>query len=252
MTIDRPTQDQIPQLRALWKEAFGDTDAFLDIFFHRAYTPERCRCITRDGHVIAVLYWFDCSWEDKRLAYLYAVATAKSCRGQGLCRKLTEDTHRHLQSLGYDGCVLVPQGKHLFSLYGKFGYQVCAYSRQFTCHTNGAPIPIAQVAPDEYAVARRALLPKSSVLQEGMTLDFLSTYARLYTGEGFTLAAYPNEGKLIGCELLGNPEKAPQILASLGFREGTFRVPDDQNPFAMYLSLTADATAPVYLGLALD
>ena len=56
MTIDCPNQAQIPQLRALWQEAFGDTDAFLDIFFHRAYARSRSRCITQDGRVIAALY----------------------------------------------------------------------------------------------------------------------------------------------------------------------------------------------------
>lgn len=252
MTIDRPAQAQIPQLRALWKEAFGDTDTFLDIFFHRAYAPERCRCITQDGDVIAALYWFDCSWDGKPLAYLYAVATAKSCRGQGLCRKLMEETHAHLHSLGYDGCILVPQGEHLFTLYGKFGYQICSYSRIFSCSAAGEPVSIQQADPRQFAAARRTLLPKSSVLQEDVTLDFLSTYARLYTGEGFTLVAYPNEGKLIGSELLGAPEKAPQILATLGFKEGCFRIPDDKHPFAMYLPLQEDTTAPSYLGLALD
>ena len=33
MTIDRPLPQQIPDLRRLWKEAFGDTDDFLDISF---------------------------------------------------------------------------------------------------------------------------------------------------------------------------------------------------------------------------
>ena len=61
MTIDRPTQMQIPQLRRLWQAAFGDTDAFLDIFFHRAYDARRSRCVTRDGRVVAALYWFDCA-----------------------------------------------------------------------------------------------------------------------------------------------------------------------------------------------
>ena len=133
MTIDRPVASQIPQLRNLWKEAFGDTDDFLDIFFHRAFSPDRCRCITWDGQVVAALYWFDCRWQEKNLAYLYAVATAKSCRGQGLCRLLVEDTHRHLQQSGYAGAILHPEKDGLFTMYGKFGYRTCACIREFTC-----------------------------------------------------------------------------------------------------------------------
>ncbi len=252
MTIDHPAQAQIPQLRRLWKEAFQDTDDFLDIFFHRAYHQARSRCITRDGVVVAALYWFDCTWNEKKLAYFYAVATDKSCRGQGLCRQLMEDTHRHLKASGYDGCILVPQDDDLYTMYGKFGYRVCSYSREFSCAASDTPIPLTPVTPAQYAAARQALLPENAVIQDGVTLEFLSTYARLYAGKDLVLAAYPNQGKLTVCELLGDPQAAPHILAALGFREGTFRVPDTQAPFAMYLSLQEDVAAPGYFGLALD
>ena len=252
MTIDRPTREQIPQLRRLWKEAFADTDNFLDIFFHRAYAPERSRCITREGRVIAALYWFDCTWEDKKLAYFYAVATDQACRGQGLCRKLMEDAHAHLKALGYHGCVLVPQEAGLFAMYGKFGYRVCSHSRKFSCTAAAGSVELLPVCPAEYAAARRALLPQGAVYQAGVTLDFLSTYARLYVGPGIALSAYPFEGRLIVCELLGDPQTAGQILSTLGFNEGTFRIPDSKQPFAMYFPLTSDPAMPAYFGLALD
>ena len=252
MTIDCPTETQIPQLRSLWKKAFGDTDAFLDIFFHRAYAPERSRCITRSGDVVAALYWFDCTWFDKKLAYFYAVATDPDSRGQGLCRKLMEDTHRHLASLGYDGCILVPQEDGLYTMYSKFGYQVCSHIRQFSCTAGGEPVALTQATPREYAAARRALLSENSVLQEGITLDFLNTYAHLYTGKSIALAAYPNEGKLTVCELLGDPQSAPGILTALGFHEGSFCTPGYQQPLAMYHTLTEDTAMPGYFGLALN
>ena len=70
MTIDQPSQHQLPQLRQLWKEAFADGDAFLDSFFRVGYAPERCRCLTLEDQVCAVLYWFDAQFEDQKIAYL--------------------------------------------------------------------------------------------------------------------------------------------------------------------------------------
>ena len=252
MTIDRPTPGQLGSLRRLFREAFGDTEEFLDIFFTRAYSPDRCRCVTDGETVAAALYWFDCQWKGKRIAYFYGVATAQSHRGQGLCRLLMENTHRQLRRLGYDGCVLVPQNDGLFAMYGKFGYRLCGCVAEFSCRAEGAPVRLKEVQPEEYAAARRRLLPKGGVVQEGVTLEFLSVFARLYTGPELALAAYPHEGKLVVCELLGSPESAPGILTALGYQEGTFRTPGQQKPFAMYLGLVNDPAMPDYFGLALD
>lgn len=252
MTIDRPLPQQIPDLRRLWKEAFGDTDDFLDIFFHRAFSYDRCRCVSIGGEVVSALYWFDCTWQNKKLAYIYAVATAKSHKGNGLCRALMESSHRQLQKDGYDGAILCPQNEGLFAMYGKFGYRTCSYVQNFSCAAGGEPIEIKEATPAEYANLRRRLLPENSVLQEGITLEFFSTYARLYTGRNLALAAYPDEDELIVCELLGNPESAPWILTALGFNQGSFRTPGNQTPFAMYLSLTEDPAMPAYFGLNLN
>ena len=42
MTVDYPAAGQISGLRALWKEAFGDSDVFLDAFFAHGFSPSRC------------------------------------------------------------------------------------------------------------------------------------------------------------------------------------------------------------------
>ena len=113
MIIDKPTSKEIPALRQLWKQAFGDTDAFLDSFFAHGFAFDRCRCVRIDGVLVAALYWFDCRWQGKKVAYLYAVATDMAFRGKRLCRMLMEDTHSHLQEAGYAGAALVPGSREL-------------------------------------------------------------------------------------------------------------------------------------------
>jgi len=252
MIIDKPTPSQLPALRALWKQAFGDPDDFLDCFYRVAFSPERCRCVIKGGSLAAVLYWFDCGWEGKRLAYLYAVATDTAFRGQGLCRELFANTHDHLRALGYHGCILVPNTPGLFSLYGKFGYRACSYVREFTCAAAGPATPLNAIDKDRYAALRRQYLPENSVLQEGEALSLLDTQASFYAGDSVLLVAAPYEGKLVVSELLGDPETAPGILTALGYSEGKFRVPGSQKPFTMYYSLTKETAMPGYFGLALD
>lgn len=249
MTIDMPRNTS--QLRTLWKQAFGDTDAFLDCFFETAYSPHRCRCVYVGDALAAMLYWFDCSWNGKKLAYLYAVATDPAFRGQGLCRALIEDTHRHLQALGYDGSILVPRTEELFAMYEKLGYTTCSHVREFTCAA-GTPVALRQIAAEEYAARRRQFLPENGVVQEGAALALLQTYSAFYTGENLLLAMYVDEGKCTLCELLGDPETAPGVVATLGYETAKVRTPGNQTPFAMFHSLTDDPAMPTYFGLALD
>ena len=48
--------DDIPALKALWVQAFGDTDAEIDSFFKTVYPEATGFCAEEDGAVIALLF----------------------------------------------------------------------------------------------------------------------------------------------------------------------------------------------------
>lgn len=252
MTINAPIKEQVGQLRGLWQEAFGDEDAFLDAFFETAFHPERCRCVCIDGQVAAALYWFRCSHMGRPVAYIYAVATAKRYRDQGLCRRLMEDTHEHLAGLGYDGAVLVPAEEDLMQMYEGMGYEVCGGITRMDCLPGDRKIPLRRIDKEVYARLRREQLPSGGIVQEGENLDFLQTQAVFYAGQDFLLAARQEGDRLTGLELLGNAAAAPEILRTLECASGTFRTPGD-TPFAMYRPLgESTLPRPAYFGIAFD
>lgn len=251
MRIDDPRQDQLPQLRRLWKEAFGDDDAFLDLFFDHVFAADRCRCITVDGQIAAALYWLDCRFDGRPIAYLYAIATGKQHRGQGLCRALMSNVHDLFRQLGYAGAILVPGEPALFQMYGRMGYRICSAIGEMRCKAGEYPIQLQAIDSAQYARLRREMLPEGGVVQEGENLVFLEQLARFYAGQDLLLCAYGENGRLVVPELLGDPGAAPGILAALGAAEGTFRFPGDNRSFAMYYPLS-DAPAPQYFGLAFD
>ena len=253
MIIDTPKPSDLHSLRVLWREAFGDSEDFLDLFFSTAFDTERSRCVTVNGTIAAALYWFDCSYDEKRIAYLYAVATAKAHRGRGLCSALMEDMQRHAASLGYEGVILVPGSSELFRFYEKLGYKTCSYISEFTCPASLVKAELRQLAADEYARLRRAFLPKNGVVQENENIKFLQTQAAFYAGNGFLLAARREKDILYGVELLGDTEAAPFIVRALGCAEGRFRVPGTDKPFAMYCTLSdGTSSPPAYFGWAFD
>ena len=252
MTIDYPTPAQVPGLRRLWKEAFGDEDAFLDAFFSLAFSPRRCRCITENGGVLAALYWFEATCGGQRFAYLYAVATAKSHRGRGLFSALLADTKQVLAEEGFDGILLVPENESLGRMYEKFGFCACTTIESHTAAAGELPVFVREIGPAEFAALRRGFLPPEAVLQEGETLALLASQCHFWTGEGWLAVGQIYDGKLGCAEFLGDRSAFPGLLRTLNVPDGTYCTPGKGMPFAYLLPLQPGCMRPGYFGLALD
>lgn len=248
MTI-KSVQDT-PALRQLWEEAFGDPPEAIDAFFRTGFSAERSLCIWEAEMPLAMLYWFDCRWQNRKIAYIYAVAVAKSCRGQGLSRTLMDAAHNLLKTQGYTGCILVPADAGLFRLYEKLGYIAC-------CPMTGKNISAGQkcdtvpISASEYAQLRQGLLPENGVLQDEKALAFYGTYGSFYRSGSSIFCAAQEKNTLYIQEFLGDPALLPGLVAALGCAEGTVFLPGGA-PRAMYLSFSSDPTLPGYFGIPLN
>ena len=234
MNLDHPKRAQVPQLRQLWKDVFGDTDAFLDNFYSKAFSPDRCLCATIGDEVVAMAYWFHC----EEYAYIYAVATAEAHRGQGISHALLSRIHEILTERGYDGCILVPGEESLRKFYLGMGYENCGGVEEFEAEA-GTPLPLRKLEPAEYAALRKKYLPEGGVIQEGANLDFLTCWAHFYEAPNALAAAIWEDGKLLVLDLLGDAQEAPGIVATLGEKTGWFRTPGEK-PFAMHKPLNCN------------
>lgn len=242
----------IAGLRRLWQAVFGDTDGFLDSFFRWAFSPERCHDLEEDGVPVSALYWLPCTLNGRSLAYVYAVATAETHRGRGLCRQLMTETHEILKQQGYAGAILVPATPELFDLYGKLGYRTCCTCREFTCQAAETGAKLQQLDAQAYARRRAAFLPEGGVVQEGAALDFLQEQARFYGSDICVLTAVLDGDMLVCKEFLGDISAAGSIVKALGCSRGSFRTPGPGRDFAMFLPFTEDCPKPGWFGLALD
>lgn len=250
MRIEYPKTEQIPALRQLWQEAFGDSDTFLDAFFAAAFSPERCLCAF-DGEAVAAVYWLNCRFAGEKVAYLYALAVKQSHRRRGLARALVEECAALFEKQGYRGMVLVPGEPELREMYRKMDFSHTLTVDVFEAEAVETPAALRLVTPDVYAALRKALLPPGAVVQEGENLAFLASCARLYAGVGWLLAGNMEEDTFVAMEFLGDRAVVPAVLAALGAKRGRFRTPGDSHPFAQYRSLT-DSCAPAYFALAFD
>lgn len=248
------TADNCPfaDLKALWLDAFDDPPDVPEAFFATGFSTERFQCVWQDHKPVSALYWFDCTLQGQKIAYIYAAATAKDYRGRGLFRQLMAQTHETLVQKGYAGVVLVPGCRSLYDLYEKLGYRTVTSVAEFDCDWADTPVTLQEITPDRYAALRQNLLPEGGLVQEKETLDFWQTQGTFYAGADFLLAASVEDGTLAAQELLGNTKAAPMILRALNIPHGQFRAPGTGRPFAMFLPLDSQCPVPAYLGLALD
>ena len=228
--------------KALWSAAFGD-DGWIDSFFRTAFQAENTLAIFRDGQLAAGLAWMQTSCQGRKLAYLYAVATAPEYRHQGLCRELMANAQEVLAARGYDGSVLVPADDGLRQMYAAMGYRNFGGVENLTLPA-GVPVPLREVTPEEYAALRRNYLPEGGIVQEDGAIEYLAESAKLYAGNGFLLAATEDEPM----ELLGDASQAAGIVGALKKDRGTFRLPGT-SPFAMFRPTCDDSWTPAYFGL---
>lgn len=240
----------ITELRSLWKEAFGDSDAFMDDFFRYAYDQNRCRTIRRDGKTVSALYWFDVYMGLEKLAYLYGVATLAEYRGQGIAAYLIEKTCKHLQEKGYSGVLLVPGSEELFAYYRRLGFFACTTIAEKTVTPRGNTL-LRPIGAEEYGHLRRQKLPHRSVEQEGAFLELLQRQYGLFAGDDFLLCAVCSEDKAFIPEFLGDEEKLPAVVAALGVETAQVRMPGQGRSFSMYRPL-GSGQPPLYFGLAMD
>ncbi len=249
MIIKNPELGDIPALKALWREAFGDGEDVISTFFTVAYSRNRCFTVEDEGRPVAAAYYFRCTVYGRPIAYIYAVVVAKSCRGRGVCRFLMEGIHRRLSLDGYAGAVLVPADEKLFAMYEKLGYTAqIPISETYVTEEALRAYLAEEVSAEEYARLRRKHLPEGGVVQEVESLACLSANAKLYRTHGGVACVFTENGRAVAAEVLGE-----SIERECETGDGCVKVRTVGNTkrFALYKSFDG-SDAPTYFGLAFD
>ena len=253
LSFSHPEQADIPSLKMLMKETFGDGDSFIDSFFGSVFSLSHTFVARNNGEISSALYVMDCEFKGQKFAYIYGVATAEKFRRRGFCSALLDYTHKELLKNGYAAELLVPETAEVESFWKKQGFKTCTYKNTlFATSDFGKDIPLSRVEKEEFEACRRALLPENSVLQEGRSTDLLYDNYDVLAGESFLLVSTAENGTLYAAEYLGHANLLPDILYTLGIQNGEFHTVGEDEPFAMYLPLQSDVLPPSYFGLAFD
>jgi GNAT superfamily N-acetyltransferase len=121
------------QQKDLWKTCFGDSDAFIDLYFRTRYTPDVLCADVEEGHLCAMLHRLPYAlWLNGKMQpaeYISGACTHPDFRGQGRMHRLIERSWEAANREGKKWSFLIPASPELFRFYGEMGY-VSAFSCQ--------------------------------------------------------------------------------------------------------------------------
>ena len=126
MRTRKTGREDIPALKALWQEAFGDEQQDIDLFFETVYPNATGFCAEDGGELVSMLFALPQTIvkEEKQLkcAYLYAVATKKDRQGEGLCSALLAYAEKELRKRYVEALLLSPASERLADFYAERGF----------------------------------------------------------------------------------------------------------------------------------
>jgi len=114
------------QIRQMWKTVFGDSDAYMDIYFRYNYRNERTLVYMENEKAVASLqmlpYQFTFCDTEIPVAYISGAATLPEARKKGYMQQLLLKSFDEMAKNGIPLSILVPQEEWLLKFYEKYGY----------------------------------------------------------------------------------------------------------------------------------
>ena len=115
------TPEEQDRTKPLYREIFPeDTEEFLDFYYRER--PKRILAMEEDGEIIAMLhlnpFLFSFFGKEITASYIYAVATRKDKRKQGIMGELLSYSFQLLKEEGEAFCFLLPVMEKIYTPYG--------------------------------------------------------------------------------------------------------------------------------------
>lgn len=168
------TAEEQERTKPLYREVFPeDTRAFVDFYYRER--PKRILAMEEDGEIIAMLHLnpFLISFFGKEIkaSYIYAVATKKEKRRQGIMGELLRYSFTLLKEEGEAFCILIPVAE---SIYSPYGFQTVAKLAKENEEEENLQNDILYALPTEELLERRqkeaALSSEEDTLPENPVL----------------------------------------------------------------------------------
>ena len=119
--------DDVQELRTLWKKCFDADKAFLDLFFGKGYGLTRTYVMETEAGIVSALSIFPVKYAGHSGGYVYGVCTHPEHRGHRHAVSLLRHAEEQLLDKDLDFMILRPASHSLFEYYRQQGYDTTLY-----------------------------------------------------------------------------------------------------------------------------
>ena len=115
--LTTPVNSDIPQLKVLWQDIFGDDTKDIDEFFKKLFVHKNTLIWKANDKVVSMLYMLPY----EHSIYLYALATLPDYRGRGIMTSLINEACKIAMSQKANALFLIP-AEGMEAYYEQFGF----------------------------------------------------------------------------------------------------------------------------------
>ncbi len=223
----------IPMLRALWQECFGDSNAFCDWFFAERFSPALSTVAEEEGNILSAVHgWpFTLRIRNKSIPSIMmcGVATYPSARGKGLMKGCISLFMTNAREHGFLALLQKPVDFRIYNWCGHYAaYDAAVFTKKQVAAYCPAPDTLDTFCSDAYAEELLPIYTKAtqdfsnSIIRslEDMSLklrDYAADGGKLLVNSAHTAYAvyYITEDKLIVPEIMGSPSDISPLMHTL-------------------------------------
>lgn len=125
--------DDVKSLKLLWADVFNDEEKYINKFFDSVFSTQNTFVALDQNMPVGMMFMLDATLKlgenTFNAGYIYAVATDKNYRGQGIMSALEDYANTVARDRKISVLALVPANKSLFKMYEKLGYKTVFYKK---------------------------------------------------------------------------------------------------------------------------
>lgn len=263
MRFRKLNQNDVPQLKALWKEGFGDSAEQINLFFEKVWPNAGGFCAEENDKVVSMVFtlpvFLALAGETKKAVYLYAVTTQEKFRRQGLCKKLLAFAEKELRKKYVCCMLLVPEDDHLAAYYEGLGFTQTPSVQLLDLQEQKQAGQAMEISAQAYAGLRETLLIDVPHVQyDRKLLDYEAARCKFYQlqiANSFGCAAVCTaDGGCVVDELLPDAAFLPALATVVSADRWYVKCPGQTHVFAMMKWLEEEDPVydAAYLGFSFD